>query len=173
MNKEKAREKLFERVNIADPEYAQKLYDKEKIKLKIKLVCIIIAAMGSICGYIYVFGEQIDKNTFWHSVCGVMWMLGLLSTLVAGSFFNIFKVIFKVGQFGYNLIPFFLLNLLGFVFGLAFGIIVAITLPVIPCAMTLYQSWQNMNDAEDYLESDNITGTRQTVYTTTDGNENE
>lgn len=148
MKKEKI--SLFEKIDITEPNFAKKLYSKEKTKCKIKVICVTLAAIGSICGYLYIFGE-IDKSSAAHDICGVVWFIGLIAAIIAGSVINFFKVILKVGQLGYHLVPFILLDILGFVFGLAFGLMVAVTLPVIPAAMTLYQSWQNLKDAESYL----------------------
>ncbi len=48
MNKEETQVKLFEMVNISDPDYAQKLYDKEKQWLNVALICTAISAVTTV-----------------------------------------------------------------------------------------------------------------------------
>lgn len=149
MKKEKNKVSLFEKVNITDPEYAEKLYQKEKKKQKIKLICTGLAAIGSIAGLLYISGS-IESETLIVAIFGV-WAVGFIAALVAGSFINFFKVVFKFASIIYYIIPFILFDILGFVFGLAIGLIGVVLFPVIPCIITLWQSRQNMKYAKDYL----------------------
>lgn len=50
MSKKMKKVNLFEKLEITDPDYATKLYEKEKRKWKFKLICTGIAALGSIAG---------------------------------------------------------------------------------------------------------------------------
>lgn len=147
--------KLFEKIEITDPEYAKKLYEKESKKWNLKLICTIIAAVGSVCGFLCM-SDTLDKTGFLYDLVQFVWFVGLVAMLVAGSVINTLKLIFKVGQLGYYIVPFVLLDLIGFVFGLAFGLIITLMLPVVPAAMTLYQSWQNKKTAEEYLALDAV-----------------
>ena len=149
MKKEKIKVNLFERVDITDPEYAQKMYDKEKSKFKLKLICTAVALIGSIGG-LYCF-NSVGAKDFLYNLLGVLWLLGIASVIVAGSFVNLFKFIVKFGKFGYYLAVPFPLDIVCFVFGLAIGFLLCFIFPVIPCVITLYQSWKNLNAAKDYL----------------------
>lgn len=149
MKKEKNKVRLFESVNITDPEYAEKLYQKEKKKQKIKLICTGIAAIGSIAGLLYISGS-IESEALIVAIFAV-WAVGFIAALIAGSFINFFKVVFKFASIIYYIIPFILLDILGFVFGLAIGLMGVVLFPIIPCIITLWQSRQNMKYAKDYL----------------------
>ncbi len=58
---------FFEESEITDLEYAQKIYDTETTKFKTKLICCIVAAVGSVCGYFGIWGG-IKPGSFLQSV---------------------------------------------------------------------------------------------------------
>ena len=149
MKQEKKKVRLFEKVEITDPEYAQKLYGKEESKFKWKLICTGVALIGSIGGY-YCFNNTGDSG-FLTGLLGTLWLLGIAAVVAAGSFKSLFGIIIKFGKFGWYIVPFAGLDLIGFAFGAVFGVMASLIFPVIPCAITLYQSYKNMNDAKDYL----------------------
>lgn len=150
MEKQKKKVSLFERIEITDPEYAQKVYDKEKSRFKFKLICGAIALIGSICALV-MFKVLSSGNEFLSALLSAFWLLGIVASMIAGYLLNFFKVILKFGQIAYHIIPFVLVDLVGFVFGAAFGLMVCFMLPIVPCAVTLYQSYQNLKDTKDYL----------------------
>ena len=149
MKKEKVN--FFERLEITDPEYAQKLYDKEEKKLKLKLICTAIAAVGSIGGA-YCF-TNVRSSGFLFNLLGFFWIAGMVAIIVAGSFKNLLNIILKFGKIAYYIIPFPLIDIFCFIFGAAIGFIACMVLPVIPCGITLYQSYKNINEAKNYLAS--------------------
>lgn len=149
MKKQKEKVRLFEKVEITDPEYAQKLYDKEESKFKWKLICFGVALLGSIGGAI-CFGN-VGANGFVYDLLGVLWLLGIAAVIAAGSFMSLIKIILKFGKIAYTIVPFILIDVVCFIFGAAFGFIVCMILPVIPCGMTLYQSYKNIKEAQNYL----------------------
>ncbi len=157
MSKKMKKVNLFEKVEITDPEYATKLYEKEEQKWKIKLICTAVAGVGSVCS-LATFAASRNETTILSGLIAIIWLLGIVASLVASPV-NVFKVIFKCGSLGYQVVPFILIDLIGFVFGLAFGILGVAIFPVIPCLVTLYQSRQNMKYAKDFLalyQSENI-----------------
>ncbi len=150
MEKQKKKVSFFERIEITDPEYAQKVYDKEKSRFKFKLICGAVALVGSIGGLV-MFSSQNSSNEFLSALLSIMWLLGIVASMIAGSFLNFFKVILKFGQIAYYIVPFVLIDLVGFVFGAVFGLMVCFVLPIVPCAVTLCQSYNNLKDTKDYL----------------------
>lgn len=148
MKKDKQKVKFFEKIEITDPEYAQKVYEKEERKFKIKLIFTGIALLGSIGGFLVI--NNTGKG-FIYDCLGITWLLGILCALLAGSIKNIFKIIFTIGKFGYFLAVPFPLDIVCFVFGIGIGILLCFMLPVIPCVITLYESYQNKKSAKDYL----------------------
>ena len=149
MSKKMKKVNLLEKVEITDPDYATKLYEKEEQKWKFKLICTSIAAIGSICGLIIATGD-VPESTIIQALVILPWPAGIIASLVASPI-NVFKVILKCGSVAYYIMPFILIDLVAFVFGLALGLIAVMMLPVIPCLVTLYQSRQNMKYAKDYL----------------------
>ena len=147
---EKKKVKFFERIEITDPEYAQKVYDKETKRFKLKLICAGVSLIGSICGFVLFNGSGMDRG-FLMSLMGILWGLGIVATFVAGSLLNFFKIILKFGQAAYNIVPYIFIDMLCFVFGAALGLIVCFVFPVVPCSLALYQSYHNLKDAKDYL----------------------
>ena len=159
---------LFEKVEITDKSYAQKLYEKEKIKMKIKTVCTVIAAVGSICGVVAITGKVNSSPSLIVNLVSFIWLAGIAAALISGSVINTLKFILKFGQIGFYIVPFALIDLLGFVLGLAFGLIAMLILPVVPSLMTLYQSYINMKDAKDFLALDIVMNKKDYDLTTDD-----
>ena len=149
MDKQKKKVAFFEGIEITDPEYAQKVYDKENSRFKFKLVCAGMALIASICGFVMV-NVHSDMG-FLSSLMGFLWLLGMIATVIAGSLLNFFKIVLKFGQVAYYLVPFVLIDVVCFVFGAVIGFVVCLMFPVVPCAITLYQSYQNLKDTKDYL----------------------
>lgn len=149
MKKEKG--DFFETEEITDANEALLTQDKETKRLKVKLICTAIALLGSIGGYIVMWASN-GKDGFWYTLCGCVWLLGIIAMFVAGSFFSVIKTIFKVGQFAYRIVPFYILDLLAFVIGLALGVMLTFSFPVIPCLMMLYNSYKSLQNAEEFLD---------------------
>lgn len=149
MEKKKEKVTFFERIEITDPEYAQKIYDKENSRFKLKLVCTGVAFIASICGFIML--NVHNASSFLSGLMGFLWLLGIVATIIAGSLLNFIKVILKFGKFAYCIVPFILINMVCFVFGALIGFIVCLIFPVVPCGITLYQSYQNLKDTKNYL----------------------
>lgn len=149
MSKKIKKVNLFEKVDITDPDYATKLYEKEEQKWKVKLICTAIAALGSVGSMLNGNFLQSD-NDFLAGICGLFWLSGIIAAFISSPI-NVFKVILKCGSIAYHIVPFLLIDLAAFVLGLGLGFVAVFMLPVIPCLVTLYQSRQNMKYAKDYL----------------------
>ncbi len=166
MSKEKPKVKLFERVNIADSDYAQKLYDKEKQWLKVVLICTAISAVATVSDMVMLhLGSEIS-GTIFEILVVTMWFVGMLAQFVAGKAIVPIKMIWTFIKLGYNIIPFILFDLLGAVAGLVVGAVIIIYLPVISCLYALYQSYRNLKDAEQFLALDKTMSKSSGVYET-------
>ena len=150
MEKEKKKVAFFERIEITDPEYAQKMYEKEKNRFKFKLICGAVALVGSIAGLV-TFNSSPSGNEFLLGLLSILWLLGIVASMIAGFLMNFFKVILKFGQIAYYIVPLAWLDIFAFVMGAAIGLIVCFIFPIVPCAITLYQSYNNLRDTKDYL----------------------
>ncbi len=153
MKKEKV--DFFETEEITDAEEALLTQDKETKRLKIKLICTAIALLGSIGGYLCMW-SNIDKTGLLYEATGVVWLLGIIAMFVAGSFFSVIKTIFKVGQLAYRIVPFYILDIFAFIIGLALGVMLAFSFPIIPCLMMLYNSYKSIQNAEEFLDTDDL-----------------
>ena len=149
MSKKIKKINLLEKVEITDPDYATKLYEKEKRKWKFKLICTGIAALGSIAGLL-IGNVNYDGNELLIFFILLSWFSGIIATIITSPI-NIFRVILKCGSVAYHIVPFLLIDLVAFIFGLTLGFLAVMMLPVIPCLVTLYQSHQNMKYAKYYL----------------------
>ena len=89
MDKQKKKVSFFERIEITDPDYAQKVYDKENGRFKFKLACTGMALIASICGLVMV---NVDGDaSFLLSFLGFLWFIGMIATVLAGSLLNFLK----------------------------------------------------------------------------------
>ena len=149
MDKQKKPVNFFERIEVTDPDYAQKVYDKESSRFKLKQICMCLALVASICGLVMVSVHDIAP--FLISSMGFLWLLGFIATIIAGSLANYLKIVFKFGQAAYYHIPFIFVDIVCFILGATIGLMVCLMFPVIPCVITLYQSYQNLKGAKEYL----------------------
>ena len=149
MDKQKKKVTLFEKTEITDPDYAQKVYDRENGRFKLKLVCTGLALVASICGLIMVCFSGITG--FLASLMGFLWLLGFVATVFAGALPNYFKIILNSGQTAYFYVSFVLIDIICFVLGATIGLMLCLALPIIPCGITLYQSYQNLKETKDFL----------------------
>lgn len=154
MSRKKEKVKFFERVVIEDVSYAEEVYERESKRFKISLICTAVAALGTL---LFNVGQTSDalKLLLW-GVFGWATVLfygeGLIGTILTGPK-NVLKLIWKVGLFGYWIVPFFGIDLLGFVFSISAALIVLVFYPVVFSLYNLYQSYTNMKDAEDFLNT--------------------
>lgn len=150
MKKEKI--SLFEKVEITDPEYAQKLYNKETQKFKLKLICAGISLLTSISWLFYFLLESIMPTTV-EDLLLIPMAVGIIAAVVAGPI-TVVKTVFKIARTGWHIIPFFLLDIVGFLFGLIFAVLGLLFVPVLYCAIILYQSYNTKKEAESFLALD-------------------
>ncbi len=152
MEKEKKKLGFFEKIEITDPEYAQKMYNNETVRFKRKLICAGIALVGSLCGF-FMLNHIGTGGGFLSDLLSVLWLLGFVAAIVAGSLLNFFKIIIQFGKIAYYIVPFVFIGAICFVFGAAVGFIVCFAFPIVPCGITVYQSYKNLKESKNYLAS--------------------
>ncbi len=150
MSKEKKKISIFEKIQLTDMTYAKHTYEKEKLKFKIRLVCTVLAAIGTVCYSIFV-KRGLDNPAFLDYLLVTGTLFGWAATLVAGYVIKVFSLVFKCGLFVYYLIPFFFFDLFGFVAGAVFALWIILFYPIVPCLIFLFQSGRNMLEAKEYL----------------------
>lgn len=156
---------LFEKVEITDPEYAQKLYEKETQKFKMKVICAGISLLTSISWLLYFLLESVLPTTV-EDLLLIPITIGMIATIIAGPI-TIIKTIFKVSKIGWDIMPFFILGMLGFLFGFIFAVLALLFVPILHCAVILYQSYKTKKAAEEFLALDTVMSKGQskaTVY---------
>ena len=76
----------------------------------------------------------------------------MIATILTGPK-NIVKLIWKCGLFGYWIVPLWIVDLGGFIAGLCLAFIALLTLPIVYALYNLYQTYINMKDAKEFLET--------------------
>lgn len=152
MKKEKT--SLFEKVEITDPEYAQKIYEKETQKFKLKLICAGVSLLTSISWLLYFLLESVSPTAI-EDLLLISLGIGIIATIVSGPI-TIIKTIFKVGQIGYTIMPIILLDVFCFIIGIWLALAALLIAPVLHCAVILYQSYKNKKAAEEFLALDTV-----------------
>lgn len=145
---------LFEKVDITDPEYAQKLYEKETQKFKIKVICAGISLLTSISWLLYFLLESVLPTAV-EDLLLVPLGIGIIATIVAGPI-TVLKTIFKVGKIGYTIMPIILLDAFCFIIGICLALAALLIVPVLYCAVILYQSYKTKKAAEEFLALDTV-----------------
>ncbi len=147
MKNQKEKEKFFERMEISDPEYAQKVYNKEHNWFKFKLICAGIALPTSI---IWFFSDAIKDLPVISTVMAIIMSAGYVAALISCPFM-IIKTVFKVARFMYALVPFILLDVFAGAIGLVAALFMFLYAPAVYCAIGIYQSYKNLNEAKAFL----------------------
>ena len=151
MSRKKEKVKLFERIIIEDALNAESIFEKERQRFKFNLICTAIAAIATLIIQVgqTAVGDYLFFGIFeW--IAFAVYVVGVIAAIASGPI-NSLKLIWKLGTFGYWIIPFWIVDLVGFVAGLAIGLILLIMTPVVTALYNLYQSYLNMKEAEKYL----------------------
>lgn len=147
MKKAKKKEKLFERVEITDQEFAQLTYDTEQKKFKFKLICTGISLFSTLG----VFLWKVDLGAILNELIAFVTIAGWVATLISSPL-NVLKTIVKFAKIGWYIVPFYLIDLIGAALGAVLALYIFYAFPVVFCVIGLYQSYLNKKDAEEYLE---------------------
>lgn len=149
--KKKEKVNLIDTLEFESVEAAEIFLKKSEKKWKVKLICTVIAAVGTI-GILLVFNDAIT-NDILGGIFAILGLAGIIAAIVAGSFFNYIKVIWKCAKIGYCIVPFYLLDLVGFLIGAGVGMLIVCLLPVVPAGITLLQYKGNIEVAKDFIAS--------------------
>ena len=164
--KKKQRKALFDSLEFSSSDYAREIYEKESKKLKFKFICCLISLLTSLCFLIILLSKKFpsisafidytDESIFLNVIFMVLMGSGWIA-LIISNFFMIFKLIWHCAWFGWFIIPFYFIDILGLIFGAVFGLYACFFTPVIPCIIGTYQTYKNKKDAEDFLVLINAT----------------
>lgn len=148
MKATKEKVSMFEHISYDDPEYAQKVYEKECGKMKFKGICFAVSIPGSIGGIMMnVFGVS---NDFATDIIAILMLIAIIATLLSGPAI-VLKTVWKVVKFGWYIIPFYILDLFGIILGFYASVMCFFTMPSVFAGINLYQSYVNKMDLEKYL----------------------
>ncbi len=145
---------LFEKVEITDPEYAQKLYEKETQKFKIKVICAGVSLLTSISWLLYFLLESVLPTAI-EDLLLIPLGIGIIAAIISGPI-TIIKTIFKVGKIGYTIMPIILLDIFCFIMGILVALVALVYVPILHCAVILYQSYKAKKAAEEFLALDTV-----------------
>ena len=139
---------LFTKEEIHGVDYAQTMYDKESTKFKIKCICAGVSLLAPLAWLLSVlFGDA----GFLNILETVFLCIGCGATLIANPIVSV-KTIWKFGTAGYWVLPFIIINLIGFILGIFLALVILAMFPTFYCIIGLIQSHRNKKDARDYLE---------------------
>ena len=148
MSQHKEKTSLFTKAEIHGVDYAQAMYNEESLKFKIKLICAVISLLSPLSFLISVlFGDA----GFFNVLETILICIACGATLISNPIISV-KTILKFGIIGYWIVPFIIINIFGFVFGIFLALVVFIAFPTFYCIVGLIQSYRNKKDARDYLE---------------------
>lgn len=142
--KERKKEVLFEEVEFSNREEAEKKMKLSKIWLIICAVCAVI----SIPGTVIMSTVGFDNNS-----TAIFALLGVVAAaLVSGRFIDTIKFVFKMTKIGYRLVPFYIIDLIGALIGMAIGLLSIIYIPALSCLYNLGKSFKSYKKAKEYVE---------------------
>ncbi len=147
---EKQKVTLFDKLNLTDKTHAQKVYERECFKFRIKLICALLAILPSICLLIY---KSVAGIPILATLVDVVGAAGWIATLVSCPL-TILKGVWKLVKMGWSIVPFFFFDLVGAAFGFVVAIFILVYAPVVYCAYGLYQCYLHKREAEEYLTTE-------------------
>ena len=148
MSQLQKKQSLFTKAEIHGVDYAQAMYNEESMKFKIKLICAVISLLSPLSLLISIlFGDA----GFLNVLETVLVCIACGATIIANPIISA-KTILKFGIVGYWIVPFIIINIIGFVFGIFLALVVFIAFPTFYCIVGLVQSYRNKRDARNYLE---------------------
>lgn len=152
MAKKKEKVSFFEKVEFENSSVANDFLAKENRNIKFKFICAVLAGVGTLVMSLGM--NQTTTHIFDSDLMGtigvIIFVAGIIATLLSGPL-NIVKLIWKLGKFCYWVVPFLLVDLAAFVFGLCMGLVVFMYFPVVFAVYNLYQSYRNKVEAEKYI----------------------
>lgn len=140
----KEKPKMFEEINFASAEEAEKELKKEKVLFIVKGIGTALAIIGTIIFCIGV--KKSDGDTWMGTMSAIGLLIGIAGELLACFVYKIFKYWFKfIGIMGV-IIP-----VLGLIAGFVLGLVAAVYFPAIYALIAFKESLNNYRAAKAYL----------------------
>lgn len=148
--KVKTKETMFEKgAEFANLNQAKQVAEKEGKKIKFKLICAAISLVTSIAWLIY--GSGVEGTTA-EDVLGWLVVIGVAAMLVCTNV-SYLKYFGKCCKITWFLIPIFPIDLIFCIMGGVAFMMASLYVPVLPCLITLYQSYITKKEAENYISA--------------------
>ena len=139
----KEKKKLFDVMEFASVEQAQKEYDKQRTLFIVKGIGTLVALIGTI----------ITIATMNHeSVWPIALCVGLVGEAVACLGYKGFIYFIKIWWNTFIFIPMVFWLPIGAMLGAVLGVFAIVYLPVIGAAISFFETYRNYNEAKEYLE---------------------
>lgn len=139
---------FFTKKEIHGIEYAQKEYDMECLRFRMKLVCAGISLLSPLSFLVFsIFGDV----GIWNVIETLMIVVACGATLAANPIISL-RTVWKFGVIGYWIVPFLLINFIGFILGIFLALMLFIVFPTFYCVIGLIQSYRDKKDTRTYLE---------------------
>ena len=146
--KVKTKETMFEKgTEFVNLNHAKQVAEKEGKKIKFKLICSAISLVTSIAWLIY--GSGVEGTTA-EDILGWLVVIGVAAMLVCTNI-SYLKYFGKCCKITWFLIPIFPVDLIFCVMGGVAFMMASLYVPVLPCLITLYQSYITKKEAENYI----------------------
>lgn len=110
---EKQKVTLFDKLNLTDMTHAQQVFEKESFKFRFKLICAILAILPTIC---FLIHDSIYHIPVLATILDIVAIIGWFATVISCPI-TILKGVCKLVKFGWWVVPFAILDLVGAAFG--------------------------------------------------------
>ena len=146
--KVKTKETMFERgTEFTNLNHAKQVAEKEGKKLKFKLICAAISIVNSVAWLIYNSGVE---GTAAEDILGWLVVIGFGAMLVCTNV-SYLKYFAKCCKITWFLIPIFPIDLIFCVLGGVGFMMASLYAPIIPCLISIYQSYLTKKEADNYV----------------------
>lgn len=147
--KVKNKETMFEKgTEFTNLNHAKQVAEKEGKKIKFKLICAGISLLTTIVWLLYWFAGI--EGTAMGDVLGVPLVIGVVAMFVCTNI-SYFKYFGKCCKITWFLIPIFPIDIIFCIMGGVAFMMASLYVPVLPCLITLYQSYITKKEAENYI----------------------
>ncbi len=147
--KVKNKETMFEKgTEFTNLNHAKQVAEKEGKKIKFKLICAGISLLTTIVWLLYWFAGI--EGTAMEDVLGVPLVIGVVAMFVCTNI-SYFKYFGKCCKITWFLIPIFPIDIIFCIMGGVAFMMASLYVPVLPCLITLYQSYITKKEAENYI----------------------
>ena len=148
--KVKTKETMFEKgTEFVNLNHAKQVAEKEGKKIKFKLICSAISLVTSIAWLIY--GSGVEGTTA-EDILGWFVVIGIAAMLVCTNI-SYLKYFGKCCKITWFLIPVFPIDIIFCIMGGVAFMMASLYAPVIPCLISLYQSYITKKEADTFISA--------------------